>query len=128
MHDEGVHAVQHVMFFLTAGAFWWALLYGQFGRSGYGIGVLFVFATAAHTSLLGVLIFLARRVLYATYLDRPLQLGLDAIDDQQTAGLVMWIPAGVVFVFAGVAMSAAWIGEARRRALRAEMAERGGVP
>jgi putative membrane protein len=126
MKDERVHTVQHLMFFLTAVAFWWALLYGRFGRAGYGVGVLFVFATAVHTSLLGVIIAFAKHVLYPTYLGRTVVLGLDALDDQQTAGLVMWVPAGVFFLFAGLAMSAAWIGESRRRALRAELLEQGG--
>ena len=31
------------------------------------------------------------------------------------AGLLMWIPAGVVFMVLGLALFAAWMGEAERR-------------
>jgi len=35
--------------------------------------------------------------------------------DQQLAGVLMWIPAGVVFIVFGLAMTAAWLGESERR-------------
>ena len=44
-----------------------------------------------------------------------MQWGLDAIEDQQLAGLIMWIPAGVLMTILGVALFAAWLGEAERR-------------
>ena len=40
---------------------------------------------------------------------------MDALGDQQVEGLVMWIPAGVVFIVLGLALFAAWMGEAERR-------------
>jgi putative membrane protein len=121
MRDERVHAVQHLTFFVTAAAFWWAIVYGRFGPSGYGVGILFVFATAAHTSLLGVLILFAKQVVYRIYTDRTAAVGLDALADQQAAGLIMWVPAGVVLLFAALAICAAWLGEARRRVEQAEL-------
>jgi cytochrome c oxidase assembly factor CtaG len=38
-----------------------------------------------------------------------------ALADQQVAGLVMWIPAGLVLTFVGIALFAAWLGESERR-------------
>ena len=60
LHDDALHAFQHLGFFLTAALFWWALIHGRYGRLGYGIAVFFVFATALHTTLLGVLITYAK--------------------------------------------------------------------
>lgn len=40
---------------------------------------------------------------------------VDALEDQQLAGLLMWIPAGGVFILVGLALFAAWLGEAERR-------------
>jgi cytochrome c oxidase assembly factor CtaG len=37
------------------------------------------------------------------------------VHDQQLAGILMWIPFGVVFVLIGLALFAAWLGEAERR-------------
>jgi putative membrane protein len=52
------------------------------------------------------------RPLYAAYA------GPAALEDQQLAGLIMWVPAGGVLVVAGVGLAAAWLREAARRAAR----------
>lgn len=121
LHSEGVHALQHLLFFLTAALFWWALIHGRYGRLGYGVAVLYVFATAMHTQLLGALLTFASRIWYPTHAARTAAAGVDAVHDQQLAGVLMWIPFGVVFLLIGLALFAAWLGEAERRiALREE--------
>ena len=111
---EGIHATQHLTFFWTAALFWWALIHGRYGRLGYGISVLFVFVTAMHTSLLGALLTFAPRVWYAPYAHRATVHG-SALEDQQLAGLLMWIPSGTIFLVCGLALFGAWLGEASRR-------------
>jgi putative membrane protein len=107
-----LHAVQHLTFFLTAVLFWWSVVHGRYGRAGYGVSVLAVFLTAAHTGLLGAIVTLAPAPLYETY---ARLLGADALADQQVAGLVMWVPAGVLLALVGLALFAAWLGESSRR-------------
>jgi cytochrome c oxidase assembly factor CtaG len=113
--SDAVHALQHSCFFATAALFWWAVVHGRYGRSGYGLGVLYVFATALHSSALGVLLTFAPRVFYPAYAAAARQWGLSAQEDQQLAGLLMWVPSGVVFVGIGLSLFAAWMGEAGRR-------------
>jgi len=115
LHSEAVHAVQHVGFFWTAALFWWALAHGRYGRLGYGVSVLFVFATALHQSVLGALLTFAPTTWYPTYVSTGAAAGIDPLVDQQLAGLLMWVPAGVVFMILGLALFAAWLGEAERR-------------
>lgn len=115
LHDEAVHVVQHLGFFLTAALFWWALIHGRYGRLGYGAGVLYVFATAMHTQILGALLTFGTRDWYPTHQARTIAAGGNPLADQQLAGIVMWIPFGVVFLFIGLALFAAWLGEAERR-------------
>jgi cytochrome c oxidase assembly factor CtaG len=38
------------------------------------------------------------------------------LEDQQLGGLIMWIPAGLVYVIAGLALLAGWIHQSERRA------------
>jgi len=116
MRHEGVHALQHACFFLTAALFWWALVSGRYGRGGYGAGLLFVFITSMHSGILGALITFGRRLWYPLYDARARAAGLDPLRDQQLAGLLMWIPAGVILLVLGLALMAAWLGEAERRA------------
>lgn len=115
LHSEGVHAVQHATFFLSASAFWWALVHGRYGRAGYGVGVLFVFATAVHAGALAALVTFADSAWYPEYVERGAAHGVDAVADQHLAGLVMWVPAGAVMIIAGLALFAAWLGEVARR-------------
>jgi len=113
--DEWVHGVQHTMFLMTALLFWWTLVHGRYGRMGYGIAVIYVFTTAVHTSILGALMTFAQNVWYPIYDGRTAAWHLTALQDQQIGGLIMWVPAGIVFIVLGLAMLAAWIGESDRR-------------
>jgi putative membrane protein len=115
LRDEAVHAVQHLSFFVTACLFWWALVYGRFGRIGYGMAVFYVFTTAVHSSILGALLTVAPRLWYPIYEARTMRWNLEPLQDQQLAGLLMWVPAGVIFLVLGLALFAAWLGEAERR-------------
>lgn len=116
--NRGIHALQHLCFLGTAGLFFWSLVHGRYGRAGYGVAVLAVFATAAHTGLLGAILTLAPAPLYGAYVAQGRALGVDPLDDQALAGLVMWIPAGFLLTLLGLGLFAAWLGEAGRRAAR----------
>jgi putative membrane protein len=114
VEHEGVHVLQHVCFFGSAALFWWGIAHGRHGRRGYGAAVIFVFATAVHGGLLGALLTVAPRVWYAPYLVAHPS-GWTALEDQQIAGLLMWVPASLVFAAAGLALFAAWLRESERR-------------
>jgi len=116
LRSELVHAGQHLSFFLTGLIFWWAMLRGRYGRGGYGLAAAFVFATAMHTSVLGALLTVAARSWYPLYLARGKVWQIDGIADQQLAGLIMWVPAGVLLAMLSLGLFAAWLGEAARRA------------
>jgi cytochrome c oxidase assembly factor CtaG/cytochrome c2 len=115
VRDDRIHALMHVCFLFTATLFWWALIHGRYGRLGYGIGVLYVFLTGLHATALGALMTVAPRPWYALYRARGAAAGVDPLEDQQLAGLLMWVPFGIVFLVVGLALFAAWLGEAERR-------------
>lgn len=113
--NEAVHALQHFSFLATAALFWWGMIYGRYGRLGYGAAVLYVFLTAVHSSILGALLTIAPAVWYPAYLSTGAEWRIDALADQQLAGLLMWVPSGLVFIAFGLALFAAWLGESERR-------------
>lgn len=115
LRDELLHALQHLSFFGSAALFWWALIHGRFGRLGYGASVLWVFTTSLHSGVLGALLTFAPRLWYPIYQARASEWGLSALEDQQLAGLIMWVPAGALFIVLGLGLFAAWLGEAERR-------------
>lgn len=113
--NEFVHGVQHASFLLTAALFWWALVYGRYGRVGYGIGVLYVFVTTLHSGALGALMTFSTHVWYPFYSRTAVRWGFNPIEDQELAGLIMWIPAGVILLVIGLALFALWLSESERR-------------
>lgn len=115
MRDEFVHGVQHAMFFLTAALFWWTLIHGRYGRIGYGIAVFYVFLTTIHSGALGALLTFSPRLWYPAYEAPAAHHGVNALEDQQLAGLIMWIPAGVILLVLGLALFSAWLAEAEKR-------------
>jgi cytochrome c oxidase assembly factor CtaG len=116
LHNEFVHAMQHTSFLLSALLFWWALIHGRQSALNYGAAVLYMFTTALHSGLLGALITFANRVWYPAYIDRTAAWGLTALEDQQIGGLIMWVPAGLVYIVAGLALFAGWLSESDKRA------------
>lgn len=113
--DAGIHALQHLSFGGSASLFWWAMVHGRYGRQGYGLAVVYVFLTAIHSGALGALLTVSPTPWYQHYVRQGAAWHVDALADQQLAGLLMWVPAGVVFIVLGLALFAAWLGEAERR-------------
>jgi cytochrome c oxidase assembly factor CtaG len=103
--DITVHRLQHLSFLSSALAFWWAL----FRRADRGAASLHLFATMLHTTVLGALIVLAPRALYPVQTADPMRWGLTPLEDQQLAGLIMWVPAGTIYAGAALACMAVWV-------------------
>jgi cytochrome c2 len=61
------------------------------------------------------LLAVSRLVWYPEYERQSAVWRVDGLADQQLAGLLMWIPAGIIFIVVGLALVAAWLGEAERR-------------
>jgi putative membrane protein len=120
LDSEAVHWLQHGSFFVTALFFWWALVHGRERERRYGAAIFYLFATALHSGFLGILLTFAPAPVYAGGSAAPLW-GLTPLEDQQLAGLVMWVPAGLVYAVAALLLMAAWI---RGSGLRAFVGER----
>jgi putative membrane protein len=107
--SDFVHAVQHLAFLLTALLFWEALFYSQRHAAAAGLAVVYLFTTAVHTGALGALMTFARVPWYPTYAQRALPWGFTPMQDQQLAGLIMWIPGSVVYLIAALVLMARWL-------------------
>ena len=113
-----LHRAQHISFLATAILFWWAVI----RRSDYGPAFGHVFATMTHTGLLGALLTLAPRVLYGVQTGGAPAWGLTQLEDQQLAGLVMWVPAGTIYAGAALAFMGLWISRSGFRGWTADHA------
>lgn len=115
LHSEWVHTAQHLSFLLSALLFWWALIHAPRGLMGYGAAVLYVFTTSLHSGLLGALLTFSSSLWYQSYANTTQSWSLTPLEDQQLGGLIMWIPAGLVYVVAGLALFAGWLRESEMK-------------
>jgi putative membrane protein len=115
-----VHVVEHLSFFVTALLFWRAILDARSPRRA-GAALCVAFATLVHSGLLGALITMAPYPLYAWYSGRTLPWGLSPLEDQQLAGLLMWVPMGVIYLGSCLLLASRLVGGARVRASRPSM-------
>lgn len=107
-HD-GWHVVQHLCFLATALLFWWAVLHGR-GERRVGVAIGCLFFTATISGALGALMAFSSSPWYAGYAASGLDaFGLTPSEDQQLAGVLMWVPGGLVHAGAGLALLARWL-------------------
>jgi cytochrome c oxidase assembly factor CtaG len=103
----GWHMAQHLCFFVSALIFWWAMLHP---RDGYGVSAACLFVTSLVGGALGALMSFSASPWYADYAAMGMTgIGLDPVDDQRLAGLIMWIPGGLVHGLAALAMFYRWL-------------------
>lgn len=89
LHNDTVHALEHLTLFATW--YWlWAALLSRRGRPP-AVGIFVVFVTAMSTGALGTLLALSPQAWYPAYHGTP---HLSALADQQLGGVVM-LAAGI---------------------------------
>jgi putative membrane protein len=110
LESELVHRLQHTSFLVTALFFWWAIF--RLPVKAYGLGAVHVFATMLHTSILGALLTLTPRICYARQTQDAPSFGWTPLDDQQLAGLFMWVPGGAIYLVVGLWLIGRWLGSA----------------
>jgi putative membrane protein len=104
----GWHVAQHACFLASSLLFWWAMLHPR-GR-GYGVSAACLFATSLVGGALGALMSLSSSPWYADYAAMGMTgIGLDPVDDQRLAGLIMWIPGGAFHGVAALLLCYKWL-------------------
>jgi len=103
--DVAVHRLQHLSLLATAIVFWWSVL----RTSDRGLAAWHLFVTMLHMSILGALMALAPRVMYVAQTAAAPEWGLTPLEDQQLAGIVMWVPAGTIYAGAALVLFTVWI-------------------
>ena len=110
LDNQLLHVLEHASFLVTAVLFWQVVV-GVRGvaRVSGGLGVLLVFAMAMQSVFLSVLLTFARTPWYSGYAETTAPWGLDPLTDQQLAGVIMWIPAGGIYLAVALALLVTWI-------------------
>lgn len=100
-----VHATEHVQFLLAGALFWWAVR--ESSRRGHAAEMAAAWTGLAVVTVSGVLLGLmmtfASQSWYPSYDGVP-EWGLSAVEDQQTAGAVMWATGGPAYLLAALVL------------------------
>lgn len=109
---DGWHIAQHLSFLISSLLFWSAMFHARQA----GLAVLCLFATSVISGALGALMAFSQSPWYSRYAMLGLApFGLTPIEDQQLAGLLMWIPGGLVHAIAALALLGTLLRESQQR-------------
>ena len=108
--DPFLHDAQHLSFFGVACLFWRSLLAPLRRHRLHPLAaVVALFTTSLHAMLLGIFMALSPVIWYKVYSSRTIIWGLTPLEDQQLAGLIMWMPACLVYPAAAAAVFGTWL-------------------
>ncbi|MGH2735620.1 MAG: cytochrome c oxidase assembly protein [Actinomycetota bacterium] len=104
-----LHALEHLALLGTAGLLWALVLPSPRGRRiDRGVAAGLVFITGLQSGALGVLLAFAADPLYEGGVLGG-ALGLDPLADQQLAGMLMWVPGGLLYLTTIAVLLYRWI-------------------
>lgn len=99
-----IYWVMQASLLLSATMFWGSVLLASPARA-----VAALVAVTVQMGLLGALLVFAGQPLYWPHFTTTAPFGLDAHTDQQLAGLIMWVPAGLPYLLVAVLRLSAWL-------------------
>jgi putative membrane protein len=119
LHNEAIHTFEHFTFLATAMLFWWILLKPTRQKHlHYARAIPYLFTTLLQSGILGALMTFSPQAWYPYYTTLVTSWGLTPLQDQQLAGLIMWIPGGAVFTLLTIGYFAAWLRALEQRSVR----------
>lgn len=105
------HELEHLMFLTTALFSWWPIMGPRYQLRTPFLKIAYVFVQKLPPTILGAILVFAEAPLYATYANQTARLwGWTPLLDQQIGGVVMWIPAGIVYLIILSVVFFRWIG------------------
>ena len=118
LESSAVHVLEHVLYVAAAFVFWYPVvgLDPSRWRLGFGPRLVYLAAALPVQSLVGLVLFSSRHVLYPHYALTAAARGTSALADQQAGGVIMWLGGGLPVIAAMLLTAAAWAAEDRRRA------------
>ncbi|PLR28715.1 hypothetical protein SGCZBJ_01835 [Caulobacter zeae] len=99
MSNDGVYWLMQASLLLSATLFWRSVR-----NAPAPAGVAALLATTVQMGLLGALLTFMPRALYAPHALTTVAWGLSPVEDQQMAGLLMWIPAAGAYLAAALVL------------------------
>jgi putative membrane protein len=111
LSNHGAYWLMQTSLLLTALGFWLNVL-----RASPPVALAALLATMVQMGMLGALLTFGQTSLYTPHFLSSLAWGLNPLEDQQLAGLIMWAPGAGLYLAAALAVLARWFERERRSA------------
>jgi cytochrome c oxidase assembly factor CtaG len=100
LENDWLHLFMHFTMFTTAVLFWWPIVGPPPARTqlSHPQRIVYLLLAVTPTALLSAVITLSKSVIFDFYLDSPGHFGWSPVNDQQTGGILMWIPGNLVYL------------------------------
>lgn len=108
LYDKGLeigplHALEHASFVVT-GILFWGVVAARWHPLDHLRRAAMVFVTGLQSAALGAILVFAGEPLYSSHLISAAEHGMTALEDQQLAGGLMWVPPGIVYLVLTLAL------------------------
>jgi putative membrane protein len=115
--NVNIHIVEHLTFLVTGVWLWAPVLHAlpPAKPMNYLVRMAVLFFTMVSSSILAAIFTFAQAIAYPFYGTAMQVLGLSPLDDQQLAGVIMWVPGGGIFLFATLITFAAWLNNEEKK-------------
>ncbi|CAN5477804.1 hypothetical protein BH23CHL4_BH23CHL4_29900 [soil metagenome] len=121
LQSDLLHRLEHATFFGCAFLMWWCVLEtGKRRGMSHPVAILLLFVSMIQSGALGVILTFGPRPLYEAHAPWVGAWGLTRLEDQQLAGVIMWIPMGTWLALTAFVLFGLWIRSASKSVERAE--------
>ena len=113
--SEASRLLEHGSILLASLLFWRIAFSARSDNSlNYGARALYVVTAAIVTDLPGVIMVFSPQTICAMPHENALRYGLTPLQDQELAGLLMWVPANLVFFSIAMCLLGCWLSQPKR--------------
>ena len=104
--DEPLHLAMLASVLAASLLFWHSILVA---RASGGTAALVLLATVIHTGMLGALLAFSAAPWYPLMSGGAALWGLSPLEDQQLAGMIMWVPMGAIYLAGALMVVGRWL-------------------
>ena len=111
LEHHGWHIAEHITLLVTSVLAWWPILSPsrRLPALPYAAQLLYLFVFGIPMTVVAAFVTGAETPLYPWYAAAPRLFGLTPMVDQQLAGIIMWVPAGVIPLLAFTVVFFRWV-------------------
>jgi putative membrane protein len=125
LNSWGVHILEHLTLFGASVAFWWPVIGPPPLRTmlPYPLRFLYLFMAMFQSIILGSILTFAGDGLYSYYQEAPEHFGISPANDQQLAGILMWLPGSFIHATVLFTLLFLWLNWEEREKEREKQAQ-----